>query len=83
MESVIFKMKDIQHKEWFIMELLSHIRLPFMQKIFATQSRALEIAMKLEDSPVGENAVVSDSDLDIAGELDAPVARYQERKRTL
>ena len=50
-------MSDIQHKEWFIAALLSHIILPLMQQKIATQSKALEIAMKLEASLVGENVV--------------------------
>ena len=50
-------MRDIQHKEGFIATLLSQIRLSLMQQNIGTQSEALEIAMKLETSPVGENAV--------------------------
>ena len=57
MERFNFEMSDIHHKEWFIATLLSHIRLPLMQEKIATQSEALEIAMKLEASLVGENAV--------------------------
>ena len=53
MERVSFEMRDIQHKEWFIMVLLSHIRLSLMEQNIVTQSEALEIAMKLEASPVG------------------------------
>ena len=64
MAKVSFEMRDIQHKEWFIAALLSHIRLPLMQQKIVTQSEALEIAMKLEASPIGERA---------AGELDALV----------
>ena len=56
MARVSFDMSDIQHKEWFIVELVPHIRHPFMQQKIVTQSEALEIAMKLEASPVGENA---------------------------
>ena len=50
-------MSNIQHKEWFIATLLTHIRLPLMQQKIAKQSEALEIAMKLEASPIGENVV--------------------------
>ena len=57
MERVSFEMSEIQHKEWFIALFLSHIRLPLMQHKITTQSEALEIAMKLEASHVGENAV--------------------------
>ena len=30
MEILSFEMSDIQHKEWFIMTLLSHIQIPLM-----------------------------------------------------
>ena len=50
-------MSDIQHKECFIAALVPHIRQPLMQQKIATKSEALEIAMKLEASLVGENAV--------------------------
>ena len=50
-------MSDIQHKDWFIAVLLTHIKLPLMQQKIAMQSEALEIPMKLETSPVGENVV--------------------------
>ena len=57
MARVSFEMNDIQHKEWFIATLRSHIRLPLMQQKILTQSEAMEIAMKLKASPVGENVV--------------------------
>ena len=57
MVRVNFEMSDIHHKEWFIAALLTHIRLPLMQKKIATQRKALEITMKLEASLVEENAV--------------------------
>ena len=57
MARVSFEMSDIQHKEWFIVALLTHIQLPLMQQNIATQSEALDITMKLEASSVGENAV--------------------------
>ena len=50
-------MSDIQHKEWFITPLVPHIQYPLMQQKIATQSEALEIAVKLEASPVGETDV--------------------------
>ena len=50
-------MSDVQHKDCFIAALLPHIRKPLMQQKIATQSEALEIAMKLEASPVGESVV--------------------------
>ena len=57
MAQVSFQMSDVQHKEWFIVALVLHIRQPLMQQKIATQSEALETAMKLEASPVGESAV--------------------------
>lgn len=50
-----FQIPDEQHREWFIAALLPHIRLPLSQHKITSQSEALEIAMKLEASPVGEN----------------------------
>ena len=51
------KMSDVKHKEWFITALVLHIRQLLMQQNIATQNEALEMAMKLEDSPIGETAV--------------------------
>ena len=39
------------------MTLLSHIRLPLMQQKIAIESEALDIALKLEASSIGENVV--------------------------
>ena len=52
-----FHMSDVQHKEWFIATLVPHIRQPLMQQNIVTQSEALETAMKLKASPVGESVV--------------------------
>ena len=57
MARVIFSMSDVQHKEWFIAALVSHIQQPLMQQKIVTQSEALEIVMKLEASPIEESAV--------------------------
>ena len=57
MERVIFDMSDVQHKEWFITTLVPNIKMPLMQQKIATQREALEIAMKLEASSIGENGV--------------------------
>ena len=54
MYKVIFQMSDVQHKEWFINVLLPHIRVPLMQQKIVSKIEALEIAMKLEASLVGE-----------------------------
>ena len=43
-----------QCKEWFIAALLPHIRLPLMQQKVVDQAEALEVAMKLEASPLQE-----------------------------
>ena len=50
-------MSDVQHKEWFIVALVSHIRMPLMQQNIVSQTEALEIAMKLEASLVGKMGV--------------------------
>ena len=57
MATIIFYMSDVQHKECFIVALVSHIRMPLMEQKIATQSEALEIAIKLEASLIGENVV--------------------------
>ena len=45
-----------QHQEWFIAALLPRIQLPLMQQKVTSQSEALEIAMRLEASPMSESA---------------------------
>ena len=52
-----FQMSDVQHKEWFIIMLVPHIRQPLMQQKIVMQSEALKIMMKLEALPVGETMV--------------------------
>ena len=47
MAQVSFKMSDVQHKEWFIVALVLHIRQSLMQQNIATQNEILEMAMKL------------------------------------
>jgi hypothetical protein len=51
-----FQIPDEQNKEWFIVSLLPHIRVPLMQQKVASQVEALEIAMKLESAPMGESS---------------------------
>jgi hypothetical protein len=51
-----FQIPDEQNKEWFIVSLLPHIRVPLMQQKIASQAEALEIAMKLESTPMGESS---------------------------
>ena len=50
-------MSDAKHKEWFIVSLLPHIRIPLMQQKIVLQTKSLEIAMKLESLPIGETGV--------------------------
>ena len=57
MARVSFKMSDVQHKEWFIAALIPHIRQPLMQQNIAPRNEALEMAMKLEASPIGETTI--------------------------
>jgi hypothetical protein len=50
-----FQILDEKHKEWFIIALLPHIRVPLMQQKVTLQVEELEIDMKLESSHVGES----------------------------
>ena len=54
MAKVNFQMSDVQHKEWFTVMLLSHIRIPLMQQKIVLQTEAVELAMKFESSAVGD-----------------------------
>ena len=54
MVKVRFQMSDVQHKEWFIASLLPHIHGPLMQQNIESQIEALDLAMKLEASPIGD-----------------------------
>jgi hypothetical protein len=49
-------MPDEKNKEWFIVALLPHIKVPLMQQNIALQFEALEITMKLESTPMGESS---------------------------
>ena len=44
-----------QNKEWFIVVLLPHIRVPLMQQNITLQAEELDIAMKLEATSMGES----------------------------
>ena len=55
-DQVSFEFAPEQHKEWFIVALLPHIRLPLMQQKLQTQDDTLEMAMKLEASPLAETS---------------------------
>ena len=50
------EMSDVQHKEWFITALLPHIRGLLMQQKIELHTKALELAMKLEASPIVDDA---------------------------
>jgi hypothetical protein len=47
-----------QNKQWFIVALLPHIRVPLMEQKITSQDEALEITMKLESTPMGESSSV-------------------------
>jgi hypothetical protein len=55
MDQLTFQIPYEKHREWFIMGLLPHIQCPLMEHKITSHSKALEIIMKLEASPVGEN----------------------------
>ena len=57
---VNFEFPAQQHQEWFIAALLPHIQLPLMQQKVTSQSKALEIAMRLEASPMPESTLGMD-----------------------
>jgi hypothetical protein len=54
MGRLTFQIPNQQHKEWFIAILLPHIQRPLIQKNVTSYPEALEIAMKLEASPIGD-----------------------------
>jgi hypothetical protein len=55
MGRLTFQISDQQHKEWFIARLVPHIHRPLIQQKVASHPEALEIAMKLESSLVGDS----------------------------
>ena len=57
MTKVSFHMSDVQHKEWFIVALLPHIRAPLMQPNIVSQTEVLELSMKLESSSIRDGGV--------------------------
>ena len=59
LDQVSFTIGPDEHKEWFIVELLPHIRTPLMQHKVVDQQEALEIAMKLETTLVGDNSGIA------------------------
>jgi hypothetical protein len=57
MDQMTFQIPDEQHREWFIAILLPHIHYPLTLYKITSHLEALEITMKLEASPIGENGV--------------------------
>jgi hypothetical protein len=55
MGRITFQILDQQHREWFIARLLPHIHGPLIQQKDCVAAEALEIAMKLEASPIGDS----------------------------
>jgi len=56
MDRLTFQIPSQQHKEWFIAAMLPHIRLLMVQQKVATPTEALEVAVRMEASPVGESS---------------------------
>ena len=54
LDHLSFDIGPQQRKEWFIVVLLPHIRLPLTQQKVVDQAEALEVVMKLEASPLQE-----------------------------
>ena len=79
MAKVCFRMRDVQHKDWFVVALVPHIRILIMQWNIATQNEASEIAMNIEASPIGDRNWDETYPI-TTGESDNSVAVYQERK---
>ena len=59
LDQVSFTIGPGQHKEWFIAALLPYIRTPLMQQKVVDQKEALDIAMKLETTLVGDNSGIA------------------------
>lgn len=57
LDQLSFEIAPQQHQEWFIVALLPHIKLPLMQQKITSQFKGLELAMKLEASPIGDTNV--------------------------
>jgi hypothetical protein len=52
MGRLTFQIPDQQHQELFIVGLLPHNRRPLIEHKVVSELEALEIAMKLESSPI-------------------------------
>jgi hypothetical protein len=53
LDTLMFHIQDVQHREWFIVGILPHIHVPLTQHKVMTQSKDVEIAMHLEATPRG------------------------------
>jgi hypothetical protein len=69
-----FKIHDKEHQECFIAGILPHTRRSLIQQKVALQLEALEIAMKLESSPVGDSGGMSQVQM----QLDAFTIQMEE-----
>ena len=45
-------LKDGQHRKWFVASLLPHLRSALWKKKITTQAEALEIAMRIHETPM-------------------------------
>ena len=79
LDQVSFTIGLEQHKEWFIAALLPHIRTPLMQQKVADQQEAVEIAMKLETAPVGDNSGIAQIQAQLA-EMDLELRDMKKGK---
>jgi hypothetical protein len=52
-----FHIPDEKYREWFIEIFLLHIHFPLTQQNITSQSKAIDISMRLEESPIGENGI--------------------------
>ena len=59
MVRLTFQILDQQHREWFIPGLLPHVHFSLRQQKVVLQLEALEIAMKLEVSLVGDGGGIA------------------------
>lgn len=48
---------DGKHSEWFVALLLPHLRVSLSQQKIGAQMEALEIAMRLHETPIQDNAL--------------------------
>ena len=81
LDQVSFTIGPVQHKEWFIAALLPHIRTPLMQQKVVDQQEALEIGMKLETAPLGDNSGIAQIQAQLA-EMDLELHDMKKGKAT-